>query len=304
MSSARILRIYLDDENVDRAKSGQFNIMNKVQAAFERLDYRVEYIRTSTAQRAKSATRRGYSLFYMDDPFHPRALTIRKAYFYPFWRIENSAKRWEWDIAKSAFDPKAVNSRNAKNFHGYWRKRLFPDLGAVTRDGFVYMPLQGRLMEHRSFQAQSPFDMIRSTLAYETRRDIVVTLHPNEVYLPEERAALKALVDKEHRIQLSSEPMERLLQRCDYVVTQNSAVALNGFFLEKPAVLFARIDFHHIAANVIDLGVEDAIAAAPDMTADYAGYLHWFLKDTAINGGSEQVEDQIISAVRRNGWDL
>jgi hypothetical protein len=276
--------------------------MNKIQAAFEARGFRVEFTKNSEAERAKSAARRGYALFHMDHPFHARALTIRRAYFYPFWRIETSAKRWEWAIAKSQFDPDAVNPAWAKSFANYWRKQLFPNLGEVRREGLVYIPLQGKLLEHRSFQTQSPLDMIRTTLAYERERSVVLGLHPKELYLPEELDALKGLVDREPRLSLSKEPMEHLLERCDYVVTQNSSVALSGFFLGKPAVLFAQIDFHHIAANVAQVGAEAAITSAPDMAPNYDAYLHWFLKETAINGGAPEAPDQIIAAVRQHGW--
>lgn len=304
MSAGRILRIYLDDVPRARAEAGNFNIMNKIKSAFEAQSYRVEFAKNSDSERMKSAARRGYSLFHMDEPFHPRALTVRKAYFYPFWRIENAAKRWEWSIAKAEFDPGAVDRKAADSFAGSWRKRLFPDLTETNTAGYVYIPLQGRLLEHRSFQTHSPMDMIRSVLAYDPMRDVVAALHPGETYLPEELDALKTLIDREPRLKLSSEPMEKLLAGCDYVAAQNSSVVLNGFFLHKPAVLFAQIDFHHIAANVTALGVEDAIAAAPGLKPDYNGYMHWFLKETAINGGADDVEDQILASVRCFDWDV
>ena len=95
MADAKILRIYLDETPLVRAQRGNFNLVNKIISVFEAHEYRVELKRNSAAERAKSATRRGYSLFHMDEPFHPRALTLRKAYYYPFWRIEDSAQRWE-----------------------------------------------------------------------------------------------------------------------------------------------------------------------------------------------------------------
>ena len=304
MNTGKILRIYLDDGPRARAEAGSFNIMNKIQTAFEGQGFRVAFVKNSEAERAKSITRRGYALFHMDHPFHARALTIRRAYFYPFWRIETSAKRWDWAIAKAQFDETAVDPSKAKAFTRYWRKQLFPDVVDVRRDGLVYIPLQGKLLEHRSFQTQSPLDMIRTTLAYERERDIVVALHPKELYLPEELDALKALIDRQPRLSLSKEPMERLLERCDYVVAENSSVALSGYFLGKPAVLFAQIDFPHIAANVSEMGAEAAIQAAPDLQPDFDGYLHWFLKETAINGGAPDAPAQIIASVRRHGWDV
>jgi len=305
MAEAKILRIYLNDAPRSRAERGEFNIINKIRNAFEAHDFRVELRKNSNAERLKSATRRGYSLFHMDDPFHPRALTMRKAYFYPFWRIENSAKRWEWSIAKALFDPASVDEKIAKQFCDFWRSKLFKDLpGGNNTQGIVYIPLQGRILEQRSFQFASPVEMIKSVLVHDQVRDIVIGLHPAETYLPEELDTIKALIDTNPRLLLSKARTQDLLVACDYVVTENSSTAMFGFFLKKPAVLFAKIDFNHIAANVGDLGAEMAIRSAPDMNVDYDKYLCWFLRETAINGGSEIVEEQILKAVRRHGWQV
>ena len=304
MSDQRILRIYLDDQLRGDAIDGHFKIMGRIKNAFEGQGFRVDYVKNSDAERAKSIMRRGYSLFYMDHPLHARALTLRKAYFFPFWRIEKSAKRWEWDIAKAPFKPSDIDPNKAKKFADYRRGLFLDGRAPMPSEGIVYIPLQGRLLEQRSFQTQSPLDMIRTTLIHEEMRDVVVGLHPGETYLPEELAALRSLVDKEPRLQLSSLPAVELLQHCDYVVTQNSSVALMGYFFNKPAVLFAQIDFHHIAANVSELGAQEAIQSAPSMTPDFERYVFWFLRDTAIHGGQDDVEDRILDEVRQRGWGV
>ena len=273
MTIAKILRIYLDDISLARAKGGDFNLMNLIRRAFESRGFRVEFCKNSDAARLKSATRRGYSLFHMDEPFHPRALTLRKAYYYPFWRIEASAKRWEWEIAKTAFDPAAVDPAEAERFCRFWRKSLFGlTEPANAREGFVYVPLQGVLLEQRSFQTLSPLNMIATVLQHDPDRQVHAGLHPGETYLPEEIAALNALADANPRLTLTDAPMTDLLARCDYVATENSSVALAGYFHHKPAALFASIDFHHIAANVADLGAN--------------------------------AEDRILDMVRRKGWQV
>ena len=305
MADAKILRIYLDETPLVRAQRGNFNLVNKIISVFENHDYRVELKRNSAAERAKSATRNGYSLFHMDEPFHPRALTLRKAYYYPFWRIENSAKRWEWAVAKATFEPDSIANSEAVAFCDFWRRNLFKTFDDLNPNrGMVYIPLQGRLLEQRSFQTASPLAMIEQVLLHDRSRQVVVGLHPGETYVPEETEALNALVRKHARLQISSVPMEVLLTECDYVATENSSVALAGYFYHKPAVLFARIDFHHIAANVADLGTAEAIRAAPGLQPEYDKYLCWFLRHTAINGGSDKAEAQILDAVRQHGWNL
>ncbi len=305
MTDARILRFYLDDGLRQSAETGQHNFIALVALVAKEAGYRVEYRRNSEAERVKSAARHGYSMFHMDDPFHDRALTMRRVYHYPFWAIEPSARRWEWHVAQAHFDPSGVARQEADRFHGFWQKRLFGDAPArAARAGYVYVPLQGRLTDHRSFQTCAPLDMIRQTLRYEPVLPLVVTLHPGEEYSPQERQALDDLSRQNPRVRVETGQMERWLQGCDYVVTQNSSAAFSGFFFGKPAVLFARIDFHHIAANVATLGVKRAFERIRDMEPDYAGYIHWFWQEMSINAGRPEAGARIRAALTRAGWPI
>ncbi|RVV98003.1 hypothetical protein EKE94_11090 [Mesobaculum littorinae] len=303
MSTPRKLRIFYDAHLRDRARAGRHNFSNRIRAAFERHRFEVEFVLNTDAARLQSAAEPGYALFHMDDPFHPRALTMRLAYYFPFWRIEASAKRWEWDVAKARFDPRAIDPEAAALFVRRARNRQFPEAaGPSPAGGYVYVPLQGRLRDHRSFQSMSPIEMLGETLAATGSRPVRAGLHPKEDYDAEDLAALDQIAAVNPRLSIERGPMLPLLQNCDMVVTQNSSVALSGYFFEKPAVLFGLIDFHHIAANVADLGVAEAFQRAASMRPDYARYLYWFLKETTINAGDDTAEAQIIAEVRRRGW--
>ena len=80
MTEPRILRFYLDDGMRQSAEAGQHNFIRKVSDVMLRSGYRVEYRKNTAAERLKSATRRGYAMFHMDAPFHPRSLTFRLVY--------------------------------------------------------------------------------------------------------------------------------------------------------------------------------------------------------------------------------
>lgn len=130
--------------------------------------FRVEYHDSTLPERLTSAARKGYAVFLMDDPFHDRAVTVRKVYHYPFWAIERSAKRWEWCVARASFDPLAIDGAAAQKFYRFWQKRLFGDAPQdVSRQGLVYVPLQGRLLQHRSFQSCSPVEMLTHLLIHD-----------------------------------------------------------------------------------------------------------------------------------------
>ncbi len=305
MAVSKILRIYLDEVPLNRARKGNFVFINRVTEAFQDVGFRVELRKNSDTERLKSAARRGYSLFLMDDPFHPRALTMRRAYYYPYWRIEASAKRWEWQIAKTRFNPDEVDPKPAGEFAERMRRWIFREAkGAPRGDGFVYVPLQGRLLEQRSFQALSPVGMIEALLAKEPARQLAVSLHPGETYTEAEQTAIRDLSDRYRQIEVTRAPMAQLLRDCDYVATQNSSVALSGYFNRKRALLFGQIDFHHIAANVTQLGVDDAFEALADLDPDYARYVYWFLVQTTISARADDVSDRILAAVRSHGWEV
>ena len=95
------------------------------------------------------------------------------------------------------------------------------------------------------------------------------------------------------------------MNACQLVVTQNSSVALAGFFFRKPAVLFAQIDFHHIAGNVPRDG-EDRAFATWRNDAEYEAYIWWFLQHMSINAGRppEEVTEKIASVLWNHGWPV
>ena len=298
------MRFYLEDGLRQSAAAGDHNFIAKVSSVLRGAGYRVEYGGNDAAGRAKPVSVNDYSMFHMDGPTRDRTLTFRRVYHYPFWAIEPSNQRWEWHVARSDFPAQDVPRKAADRFYKFWRDRLFGDAptAPTTSQGFVYVPLQGRLLQHRSFQHCSPLDMLRAVLEHDPDRQVVATLHPKETYSPAELQALDALEHTNPRLTVRVAKMESMLAACDYIVTQNSSVAFDGMFFAKPSALFAKIDFHHVSANVSDLGVCGAIKTAPTLTPDYAGYVHWFWQQMSINAGHPKAEQHIQAALSRAGW--
>lgn len=305
MDDARLLTFYLHWDVRKRASRGRHNFISKICSVVQRAGFDVAFDKSDEETLLQSAARPGYAMFHMDDPFHDRALTMRRVYQYPFWAIEQTAKRWDWSVARSVFDPASVPADKAARFFSFWAKRQFGDApDRARREGYVYVPLQGRLLAQRSFQSASPVEMLESVLAHDPDRPVAATLHPKESYSDQERTALSRLQDRFPRLMVSSGGMEQHLQNCDYVVTQNSSAAFFGYFFKKPAVLFGRIDFHHIAASVSRLGAAEAIARAPQMQPDYAAYLFWFWQEQSINAGLDTAEDRIRARLAAAGWPV
>ncbi len=305
MDNAKTLTFYLNDAMRQRAKAGETNIINLIMRAFLSQGYKCLFKENTMVNLLSSAADPGFSMFHMEEPFHPRALNLRRAYFYPFWRIEASAKRWEWGVARARFESEKVDPDQVKQFVAFWRNRLFKPVSETrTHPGFIFAPLQGLLQVQRTFQTMSPLAMLETTLTMDPARSIHVSLHPRETYSKIELDALSNLMEKNPRLKLVSNDSGIQLQNCDYVVSQNSSLALEGYFFHKPAILFASIDFHHIAENISEKRAEDAFANALRKDVDYDAYLYWFLQMHSINAGRKGAEQKILATVRENGWDI
>lgn len=302
MPHTRVLNIYLPSPLREDALVGKVNIVNRIKAAVASQGLRLDIHADTAAERADPARRHGWSLFHMQEPVGPRCLCLRRAYHFPFWQIEGTNERWWFDVAQAPFDPGGIDPAAARPFFQRWRRRIVGERTA-SRDGFIFMPLQGRLGEHRPFQAMSPISMVHATLEQDAR-PIIATLHPAEHYNSADLHALEDLIRRYPRLDVRRADPLPLLAACDLVVTQNSSVALTGYFLKKPAVLFAGIDFHHIAGSVPREGIAKAFQRAECSTPDHAAYLYWFFHLNTINGAAPDAEAKILGRFTRLGWQF
>lgn len=289
--------LFLDDGLRANVERGAHNFLNHVITVLRDTGHDVRLRSDTDTYHPED----GRALTFMRTP-PPGGLTFRRVYHYPFWALEPSSERWHWAVAKTPFSPETVTDPDAIPFFRRWQRKLFPKAETATRDGIVYVPLQGRLLQHRSFQTCRPVDMLAQVLAADTSRQVIATLHPKEQYSDPERAALEDLA-RNPRLTITTGGMEDLLQRCDYVVTMNSSAAFNAAFFGKPAILFGRSDFHHITlpATPDDLSAFDQIA---DHQPDYARYIYWFWQLHSINAGRADVQDKIRAAMIRGGWAI
>ena len=159
------LHIYLHEPWRTAAEAGEVNLFNRMARALP--DWRLRFHADSEGERARAAAR-GFGLFHMHEPTAPTVLCLRRAYAYPFWRIEATNERWNFDVARADFDPATVPE--AARFHAAWRQRLLPGVGSRP-EGFLFMPLQGILLRRRSFQSMSPVAMIEAVLAADPRHE-------------------------------------------------------------------------------------------------------------------------------------
>lgn len=299
MNDDKTIRFYMEEPLRKSAAKGEHNFLRLIENVVTKAHYRVDYCDFPKNGDAFP----GYSLTHMISPPNANGLVFRRVYHYPFWQIDAVAQRWHWDVARADFDPDAASS-DASRFYKFWQKRLFRDAPDSSRkEGFVYVPLQGHLQRQRLFQSCSPIEMIEHTLAHSGRK-VIATLHPKETYSSSDRNALKALAKVHPQLTIATGDMERYLQTCDYVVTQNSGVAFSGFFFGKPALIFGQIDFHHIAVRADLQALGDSFDRIAAHAPDYEKYVWWFWQDQCINAGRYDAEARIAARLRRFGWPV
>lgn len=296
MAAERVLNLYLPAHLRADHAAGKVNILSRLIEALPGW----ALVDRPEAEGA-SQPHPGHALTHMQEPLSARALCLRRAYYYPFWRIEPTNERWNFAVARAVPGQAGIPPQRARGFHQRLRERVLEGR-EITQEGFVFMPLQGRLLDHRSFQSMSPLAMIRATLAQGA--EVRATLHPGESYSAAERAALAAVQAEDARFRLVQEPAADLISRCDYCVSQNSSVALQAMIAGKGAVLFAGIDFHHPAGSVPRDGLAAAFAKGRQAPQRMAEYLWWFFKQQAIDAQAEDAAARVRAHLGRLGWPV
>jgi hypothetical protein len=301
MQRAKHLTLYLNDHQQQQLAEGRAGMVGLVKQSVEQAGWQTAILHDTESHLC--AAKAGYHLMLNKPVPGPNAAVLRKCYLDPFWRIEPTNDRWDWEVSGLDFEPARINPERAAAFLDRWRTTLFKDT-PIADQGHIFMPLQGKLTTRRHFQAQSPADMILTTLKSDPERQVLATLHPGEVYTKGELDRLAQIEQAHPRFHLSSLASMDLLAGCSYVVTQNSGLALKGFFAKKPAVLFARIDFHHIAGVVPQIGPAGAFRHVRTAPPAFDAYVQWFFKWHAITVWSDSVMATIQARLRTLGWPI
>ncbi|MGC3938023.1 hypothetical protein ACOTTU_09445 [Roseobacter sp. EG26] len=277
--------------------------MTKVASVALRSGFEVDYLRHAEVSPIAPLDT-DYSMSDRASPLGKNALVFGRCLHAPFWQIEQTPECWRRDVAFADFDPTAVPKNDAARFYQYWRERLFGDAPLrTTKDGFVYVPLQDQLTTPVPPQMSTQLDMLNACLAAEPERPIIAALNPNITYADQDLTALNKMDAQNDRLTVRIGAMKELLRTCDYVVTQNSAVAFNALFFGKPSILFSKADFHHVTLGAAP-GDVAAFRKIARHKPEWARYVWWFWQRHAINLGRKDVEDKIAVRLRRFGWPI
>jgi hypothetical protein len=305
VTKGEVIRVYLDRPMLTEARAGRQNFLNRVAAAVKPFGVTLDFRPANGWERVTAPLRRGWEMRHKAGREGARCLTFRQVYAAPFWDIDAAPERWHGHAARAEFCPGEVDREEARHFAAFWRNRLYHGkTEGATRDGFVFVPFQGKLLKRRSFQSMSPVDMLETLRERFPGKRIVARLHPRESYSGAERKALAAFGERGKGFEMTDAPAEALLATCDLVATENSGLGFWAAFFRKPVILFAESDAHHIAASVMRDGLAGALARLGGPEPDYDAYIYWLWQEMSLNAGRDGVEKKIVAALRRGGMRL
>jgi Capsule polysaccharide biosynthesis protein len=243
----------------------------------------------------------------------PRTLNTGLGYIRPFWYADPIGVLADSSLAGELFDPQTVPAEKARQFCARQRSRLIatrssrhpqPDERQEFPEGCIAVFLQGvsdPIARSRHMDAGA---MLAVVLAHRGGRPLVVKPHPNNH--DQETMDLIAMLLADHPdVIVTGANVHDILRRAAVTVSVSSAVALEGMLHGKPAVLFGRADFHHVALTVqqpSDWPAALRRAMATDW--DFEPFLYWFLAQGMINAGREDMFAVLLARMVLVGADL
>lgn len=286
-------------------ESGNHKLSTVLRNIFEGMGFGVHIAKQDKLSIWKAKYDGHYHIFHLGGADGTRSLNMRKAYFDPFWTIEKPHTRHWGRIAHKAFIPGTVGPGLALPFFKRMQERHIENDGRTAEmTDYVLVPMQGKLCKQRAWQYADLATMVKTIREQDPDRQIILKPHPRESYNTEECDVVRQL-SAIPNVQIVETPIQSLLANCAYVVTQNSAVAFEGILFRKPAILFARSDFHHIFPVV--KSPKDAFGAFNQVHLrpfDFEKYLYWYLQMNCANVSRPTAPSKVLEMLYEGGWTL
>ena len=301
----RKLILHARPEMRARMDAKSHKLSNILRGIFEGLGFAAQTADHNKLNIWKAKLDKNYHIFHLGGADGARALNMRKAYFEPFWSIEKPHSRHWGRVAHKTFIPNTVGPGLARPFFKRMQERYIKPDGQISEaTDYAFVPLQGKLCKQRDWQFADLATMVKTIRTQDPDRQIILKPHPRENYTHEELDLLGQLTLLS-KVQTVDAPLQSLLANCAYVVTQNSSVAFEGILFQKPAVLFARADFHHLFPVV--KSPEDASTAFSQVRSaqfQFEKYLYWFLQMNCANVSQLSARGKIMEMLYEGGWNL
>lgn len=211
----------------------------------------------------------------------------------------------------AVYDPVNQPGGPAQHLIGHLRKTLVatrqsrydqPQDVTALPTGAIAVFLQGRNPERQGSAYCDTETMLRAVVAGAGGRPVVVKAHPKSD-TAREADLLYRMMSEGLNLHPTDANVHDMLAACAVTVSFNSAVAIEGFLHDKPAILFGRSDFHHMCETVTaPQDFADALARALRSRCDYARFLQWFLCEQHLPLDDPDLDARILARFTQAGF--
>lgn len=241
----------------------------------------------------------------------PGVLNASVAYLPPFWHLDPAGMQAESSIGAKVFDAQRVRTMPAKAFFARMqarytakrRSRREQESGVVRfPPGSISVFLQGATPELHGLAHMTGEAMLRAVVRGAGGRTVLVKPHPLAAY--HDADVIDRALSDGLPITPTTANVTDMIAASVATVSMNSACALEGFLQGKPAILFGRSDFHHLAQTVRQ--PEDFPRALAQVLAgpepDYARFLFWYFARNCLNVSGAGFGEKVLAIFAQAGF--
>lgn len=242
---------------------------------------------------------------------HPGVLNTALAYLPPFYHLDACGALANSSAAQT---PNGMDNVNPQKVERFWnmlqsrfvdKRRSRYSQPVEVQDipvGCIAIFLQGENPQRWGTAHCDTKTMIRTVAEHAGGRPVVVKAHPISDVM-NERNMLLDLMSEGLELYPTDANIHDILRKCVVTVSFNSAVAIEGFLYNKPAILFGRSDFHHCCEAVREPSeFVNALAQALDGSRDYQRFLYWYFTTFCLSLNDPEVDEKIMKRFAKAGF--
>ena len=262
----------------------------------------VENTSAENAAEAAKAFREltGRAVYLNPDVLPSNTLALSQSLIPDFWYIEDSIVPTEMSLYNAEFDDSRVHQRRADEFAQKWSALFKSEFQfAYGFDDYILIALTNRLDAPKAAKAYDSFEMIDHVLTFEPNRPVVIRLPDDANYSQEDLERLTAY-DLHERVTFSKGNIDRLLDGCAYVVTQDSPVSTKAIFHAKNVIQYAPSPFHHIAEKpYLEKRLIRSFNRANRARPNFAAYAYWLFQEVCVDATGSGGRERLLKALHK-----
>jgi hypothetical protein len=232
-----------------------------------------------------------FSIFQDRVAMHARAASITRLLDTDYWLFNGM-------IDESAFNAEDVPEGTADAFFDTLSLATLIDFEfPFAMEDFVLVALGPDEAVVDGVRPYNNAQMVKHAMDHEPHRQIILTAVDGL-----DAQALEVYRGR-GRISISAAPIDRLLDACAFVVTQDSQVGLRAMLHRKHGIQMAACGFHHVMRNPQrDQRIKKSFNRVHRDAPAFEKYVQWLFESVAIDAQKESATDEVMNKIQRLGW--